>query len=95
MNKLLNLDPVKSSANVKALRTVYESCKINIRSLNSLDIVSECYGSLLGPIILQLLADDLNLEFNERLNSKQQYNITELLDIFRLEVERGKLPLRS
>ena len=87
MNKLLNLDPVKSSSNVKALRTLYDSCEINIRSLNSLGIVSESYGSLLGPIILKLLPDDLNLEFNKRRNSKQQYNITELLDFIRLEVE--------
>ncbi|XP_054713877.1 uncharacterized protein LOC129223335 [Uloborus diversus] len=87
MNNLLNLDPVKHSSNVKALRTLYDSCEINIRSLNSLGIVSESYGSLLGPIILKLLPDDMNLEFNRKRNSKKQYNVTELLDFIRLEVE--------
>lgn len=87
MNKLLNLEPVKSSSNIKALRTLYDSCEINIRSLNSLGIVSDSYGSLLGPVILKLLPDDMNLEFNKKRSSKQQYNITELLDFIRLEVE--------
>ncbi|XP_054709043.1 uncharacterized protein LOC129218741 [Uloborus diversus] len=87
MNNLLNLDPVKYSSNVKALRTLYDSREINIRSLNSLGIVSESYGSLLGPIILKLLPDDMNLEFNRKRNSKKQYNVTELLDFIRLEVE--------
>ena len=87
MNKLLNLILIKCSFIVKALRTLYSSCEINIRSLNSLVIISELYGSLLGPIKLKLLPYDLNLEFNKRRNSKQQYNILELLDFIRLEVE--------
>ena len=94
INKLLNLNPVKSSFNVKALRTLYDFCVINIRSLNSLGIESESYGSLLGiifkSIILKLLPNDLNLEFNKQRNSKQQYNTTELIDFIRLEVESRK-----
>ena len=63
MNKLLNLDPVKRLYNIKTLRTLYNSCKINnnIRSLNSLGIVLEFYGSLLGLVILKVLPDELNL----------------------------------
>ena len=87
MNKILNLDPVKFSFSVKTIRTLYDSCAINIRSLNSLGIVSESYESLLGPATLNLLSDGLKLEFNKRRNSKQQYNVTELIDFIRLEVE--------
>lgn len=58
MSKLLNLTPVKKSSDVHALRQLYDECEIQIRSLESLGVVSESYGSLLCPILLKMIPDD-------------------------------------
>ncbi|GFW84363.1 uncharacterized protein TNCV_1132321 [Trichonephila clavipes] len=44
MSKLLNLYPVKDSNNVTGLRTLYDICKLQIRSLESLNVTSGMYG---------------------------------------------------
>ena len=55
MNKILNLEPIKSENNIKALRKLHDSCEISIRNLNSLGVLSGSYGHLLLPILLKLL----------------------------------------
>ena len=36
MINLLNLDPVRNSFNLHALRKLYDACEVNIRNLNNL-----------------------------------------------------------
>ena len=50
MDKLLKLPSISSLRDVKSLRSVYDSIESNIRSLKSLGVNSEMYGSLLAPI---------------------------------------------
>ncbi|GFU62311.1 uncharacterized protein TNCV_4402321 [Trichonephila clavipes] len=72
MSKLLNLYPVKDSNNVIGLRKLYDICKIQIRSLESLDVTSGMYGHLLQPILLKLLPEDLVLYFNRKQLGKKK-----------------------
>ncbi|GFS45902.1 integrase catalytic domain-containing protein [Trichonephila inaurata madagascariensis] len=72
MSKLLNLYPVKDSNNVIGLRKLYDICKIQIRSLETLNVTSGMYGHLLQPILLKLLLEDLLLDFNRKQLEKKE-----------------------
>ncbi|GFS40993.1 integrase catalytic domain-containing protein [Trichonephila inaurata madagascariensis] len=72
MSKLLNLYPVKDSNNVIGLRKLYDICKIQTRSLESLNVTSGMYGHLLQPILLKLLPEDLALDFNRKQLGKKE-----------------------
>ncbi|XP_054713000.1 uncharacterized protein LOC129222513 [Uloborus diversus] len=87
MNKLLNLEPVRSSSNILGLRNLYDQLLINIRNLDSLNVASGSYGHLLNPIVLKLLPEDLTLEFHRKRASKENFEVTELIDFIKNEVE--------
>ena len=87
MTKLLNLEPVRNSSNIKALRILYDQLEINIRSLESLRVVAGSYGQLLCPIVMKLLPNDLSLDYNRARESKSEFNILELMEFFKLELE--------
>ncbi|GFU62304.1 DUF1758 domain-containing protein [Trichonephila clavipes] len=90
MSKLLNLYPVKDSNNVIGLRKLYDICKIQIRSLESLDVTSGMYGHLLQPILLKLLPEDLVLYFNRKQLGKKEestFDVMELLQFLKIEIE--------
>lgn len=87
ISKLLNLEPVKNSNNTFALRRLYDSIEIQIRNLNSLEVTSGTYGTLLTPILLRLIPNELNLEFNRMRKSKENFDVKELIDFLRQEVE--------
>lgn len=59
MTKLLNLNPVKNASDIKALRYLYDNCEIQIRSLASMGVVSDTYGSLLCPILMKLIPEEV------------------------------------
>ncbi|GFU62314.1 uncharacterized protein TNCV_4402341 [Trichonephila clavipes] len=90
MSKLLNLYPVKDSNNVIGLRKLYDICKIQIRSLESLNVTSGMYGHLLQPILLKLLPEDLVLDFNRKQLGKKEestFDVMELLQFPKIEIE--------
>lgn len=47
------------SMDVQQLRKSYDDCKSNIRALETLGVQTDCYGSLLIPILLKKLLEDL------------------------------------
>ncbi|GFV83477.1 uncharacterized protein TNCV_982401 [Trichonephila clavipes] len=90
MSKLLNLYPVKDSNKVIGLRKLYDICKIQIRSLESLNVTSGMYGHLLQPILLKLLPKDVVLDFNRKQLGKKEestFNLMELLQFLKIETE--------
>ena len=54
MDTLMGLDPVTSS-NTKALHHLYDTMESNVRSLNSLGVAADSYGSLLSPVVVNKL----------------------------------------
>lgn len=66
MSKLLNLTPVKKSSDVSALRQLYDDCEIQIRSLESLGVVSDIYRGMLCPLLLQMMLEDMALEYSHQ-----------------------------
>nr|XP_042909442.1 uncharacterized protein LOC110282014 [Parasteatoda tepidariorum] len=94
MTKLLNLEPVKNSSNLRAFRNLYDQLEINIRSLESLKVASGSYGQLLCPIILKLLPPDVSLGYNKIKESKGQFNVNELMKFIKIELESRESSLQ-
>ncbi|GFR09332.1 integrase catalytic domain-containing protein [Trichonephila clavata] len=86
MNKLLAIESIRNISYLKGLRKLYDECEIQIRSLNSLNVTSGSYGNLLCPIILQKISEELNLEFNRYRKNDTEFQIEELMDFLKREV---------
>lgn len=86
VQKLLSIETVRNITNIKALRKLFDDCEIQIRSLESLNVTSGSYGSLLTPIILQKIPEELNLEFNRSRKADSEYDINELINFLRREI---------
>ncbi|GBN01000.1 hypothetical protein AVEN_260942-1 [Araneus ventricosus] len=87
MNKLLITESVKSASNVTALRKMYDELQIQVRSLESLGVAADTYGSLLCPIVLQKIPEEVNLQYNRQRKLNELFDINDLLNFLRKEIE--------
>lgn len=87
MSRLLNLNPVKKSSDVHALRQLYDECEIQIRSLESLGVVSATYGSLLCPVLMNMIPDDIALEYSHQRGSEDEWKVDEIVKYLQKEVQ--------
>lgn len=86
MNKLLNMTPVRKATDVVSLRKLYDDCEVQVRSLDAMGVVSDSYGSLLCPILLKMIPEEIALEFT-RLKADNVLKAKDLMDFLKLEVE--------
>ena len=61
MESLLKLSCVSSMVDIKRIRMVHDMIESNVRSLQNLGISAEMYGSLLIPIMVAKILEELNL----------------------------------
>ena len=61
MEQLLNTDGVTSQHDVRGLRHLYDVIETNVRSLDSLGVKAESYGSLLSSVLMNKLPSELRL----------------------------------
>ena len=61
MDALLNVETVTSPHNLKGLRQLYDKVESHIRSLNTLGVTADSYGSLLASALLKKIPQDLCL----------------------------------
>ena len=61
MDILMNIEPVTSSRDLKALRKLHDVVESNVRGLSALGVDSASYGSLLLSVLLNKLPPDLQL----------------------------------
>ncbi|XP_064792902.1 uncharacterized protein LOC135513859 [Oncorhynchus masou masou] len=94
MSKLLNLTPVKKSSDLNALRQLYDECEIQIRSLESLGVVSETYGSLLCPILLQMIPEDIALDYSRQRGEDDEWKVSEIISFLQKEVQSRERALQ-
>ena len=80
---LLKLRRVES--NVDSLRRLYDDVQAQVRSLQSLGITEENYGTFLAPIIMELLPHEVQLNVNRTLD-EELWNLTRLLKIIKCEI---------
>ena len=69
-----------------SLRFVYDKIRAHVRGLATLGVSSEQYGSLLIPIIMSKMPNDIRLEIARKAKN-DVWQIEELLDTIKLEVE--------
>lgn len=94
MSKLLNLTPVKKSADIVALRQLYDECEIQIRSLESLGVYSDTYGCLLCPVLLQLIPEDIALAYTRKTDSSGEWDVLDRVRFLLNEVQSRERALQ-
>ncbi|GFQ74413.1 DUF5641 domain-containing protein [Trichonephila clavata] len=65
MNKILSLQPLKNSNDLRSFRKFVDNCNVQLRNLNSLGVSSANYGKILCPMLLKLIPSDLLLDYNK------------------------------
>ena len=86
VRKLLSFKVVQSVKNVKGLRELFDNIELEVRSLSSIGCDSTTYGTMLIPIIMDKIPEEiklaLSLEFGNNI-----WDINKLLEVFRKELE--------
>ena len=85
MEEVLKLQPCLTDR-PSSLRFPYDKLSVHVRGLSSLGVSSQEYGSLLIPIIMSKLPNEIRLEI-ARKSSNEVWKIDELLDTIKGEVE--------
>ena len=78
---LMSLEPVMSSQNLTGMRQLYDTVETNIRGLKSLGVDRESYGTLLSPVILKKLPQDLRLIISRQVTD-DEWNLDSILKTF-------------
>ena len=89
MDQLLKIKACEGE-NIKQLRSVYDQINIHIRGLEALGVTADQYGSLLVPIVMSRLPNQISLQI-VRHTSQDVWTLGELLDLLRKEVEAREL----
>eukprot|EP00112_Aurelia_sp_Birch-Aquarium-sp1_P020996 Seg554.7 transcript_id=Seg554.7/GoldUCD/mRNA.D3Y31 product="hypothetical protein" protein_id=Seg554.7/GoldUCD/D3Y31 len=83
---LLNLPPLISSKNAKELRNLCDTVEVHVRGLQALNVPTSAYGSLLVPVLLSKIPEDVRLLIGREIKD-QRWELDRLIDLFREEVE--------
>ena len=86
---LLKLVRVESNLDVISLHRLYDDVQAQVRSLQSLRITKQNYGTFLTPIIMELLPHKVQLNINRTLD-EELWNLTRLLTITKCEINAGE-----
>lgn len=78
----------KKTSDVSALRQIYDEWEVQIRSLESLGVVSDTYRSMLCPILLQMMPEDMALEYSHQKGEDDKWKAPEIINYFTKEEEK-------
>ncbi|XP_064469734.1 uncharacterized protein LOC135384464 [Ornithodoros turicata] len=81
MRKLIDLNPVCSSDDVKGLRHLYDNVVAHVRGLEALGRKRETFSSLLLPILQRALPRDILLSLNKRNISERRDSTAAVLEM--------------
>ena len=87
MEQLLSIDAVTSQHDVKGLRHLYDIIEANVRSLDSLGVKAESYGSLLSSVLMNKLPSKLRLIASRNFGDKDSWEFSALLKVIEEEVQ--------
>ncbi|CAB4006889.1 E3 ubiquitin- ligase DZIP3, partial [Paramuricea clavata] len=94
MDIRLNLPSVNSENNLKGLRQLHDTVQSHIRSLKSMGVAPESYGSLLSSMLMSKLPTNLQLVVS-RVVKENEWNLDKLLNTLQQKLEareRIKVP---
>ena len=86
MDALLSLEGVTNVDEIKKVRKLYDTIETHLRSLQNLGVSSESYGSLLIPVILSRIPEELRLLMSRKID-KNSWNVNEVLSQLKIELE--------
>ena len=89
MDALLSMEAVTSPHNLKGLRQLYDGVESHIRSLKTLGKESSSYGSLLSPVLMSRLPQELRLIIS-RQTAGTEPTFDQLMKLFGDELEARK-----
>jgi hypothetical protein len=89
MDELLKI-PACAGDKASQLRFVYDRISVNVRGLEALGVKASQYGSLLIPVLMSKLPQDIRFQI-ARKTSKEVWDISEILDVIRNEVEAREM----
>ena len=78
MNELLNMKKVERDRDLQGLRRLNDDIESHVRSLRSLDVDDDNYGSLLTPMIMERLPHQFKLTINRQVVD-DTWDLTQLL----------------
>ena len=85
MQSLLNLQSFQNDK-ISDLRVIYDTIMVHVRGLESLGVSSEKYGSLLVPVIISRMPEEIALEV-ARKTTENVWDIKDIMNIIRKEIE--------
>ena len=85
MDALLKLTAV-SSHDVKGLRKTYDKIEAHVRGLQALDVPTSTYGSLLVPVLMSKIPEEIRLLLGREVKDGE-WNLDKILTLLREEVE--------
>ena len=83
---LLKIAPLHSSKDIKELRTLHDKVEVHVRGLQSLNVPTSAYGSLLLPVLLGKIPEDVRLLIGRQMKDGH-WELNRLLDLLRDEIE--------
>ena len=89
MDELLKI-PEGTSDKASKLRFMYEKISVNVRGLESLDVSSSQYKSLLIPVIMSKLLQEVRIQV-ARNTAQEVWQMSDILDVIRQEVEAREI----
>ena len=85
MQSLLKLQSFQNDK-IADLRVINDTIMVHVRGLESLGVSSEKYGSLLVPVIISRMPEEIALEVARR-TTENGWDIQDIMDIIRKEIE--------
>ena len=86
MDALLKLNAITDAGNLFKIRCLHDKIETHVRSLQNLGISSESYGSLLIPVIVNKLPEELQLVISRKLE-KGNWDVEKFMKEFKTELE--------
>ena len=86
MNDLLKMRKIESDRDIIGIRKLYDDIESHVRSLDSLGIRGENYGSLLTPIIMDRLPHEFKLNVSRNLKD-ELWDLTKFLTLIHDEIK--------
>ena len=71
---------------MKALRKLYDHIEINVRSLKSLGIDFAQYGTLLIPMVMTKIPEEIRLQITKKIG-KENWELDQVLANLKIELE--------
>ncbi|KAG1953546.1 hypothetical protein F2P79_010035 [Pimephales promelas] len=77
---------VTKSSNLCPVKKSYDECEVQIRSFESLGVASEAYGSLLCPVLLRMIPEDIALQHSRQRGSSDEWKVSEVMEFLQNEI---------